>query len=133
MTDPIRRDASDRPPLILIVEDHADTRELLTVVLELGGYAVVSAAGGVEGLARARADRPHVILMDLMMPDLDGVTFRHEQLADPAIRDIPVIVASAKADAGAEATRLQAAACFIKPYDHRLLLPRLASILAALG
>jgi len=81
---------------VLVVEDNLDTRQALELVLELGGYSVQGAGDGREALAYARSlPRPCLILLDVNMPRMDGAAFRREQLADPRIREIPVVVLSA--------------------------------------
>jgi CheY-like chemotaxis protein len=80
---------------VLIVEDDVEIRETLSQVLELEGYAVAAASDGRKALASARQVHPDVILLDLMMPVMDGWQFRAEQKNDPSISDIPVVVVSA--------------------------------------
>ncbi len=81
---------------ILIVEDDEIVRRAIQMVLEWEGYAVDCAANGQEALDYLHAgNRPSLILLDVMMPVLDGEQFRREQLHDPCIASIPVIVVSA--------------------------------------
>jgi CheY-like chemotaxis protein len=82
---------------VLIVDDEADTRAMLSVSLTQHGYGAVSAENGMVGLAQARQHQPCLILLDLMMPDMDGAEFRRLQVADPAIASIPVVLVSAHA------------------------------------
>jgi CheY-like chemotaxis protein len=81
---------------VLIVEDDADIREALTQILEDEGYGVTSAANGLDamGLLRTRP-KPCVILLDLMMPVMNGWQFRSEQQRDSALAGIPVVIISA--------------------------------------
>ncbi len=80
---------------VLVVDDDRDICEAMQTVLELEGYAVVTAADGAEALAWLRAGvRPCMIVLDLMMPKMNGVQFREAQQQDPAIRAIPVVVLS---------------------------------------
>ena len=103
---------------ILLVDDNADMREAIALDLESIGFTVRVAANGDEGLLAAReAPRPCAILLDLMMPVMDGWTFRERQLADPELRDIPVIVFSARGDADRQGRALRAAAALEKPVD----------------
>ena len=89
-------------------------------VLSAEGYSVAEAADGLEGLERARERRPHVILLDLMMPRMDGWAFREAQQADEALADIPVVVVSAVMAERVHA--LGAAAHLHKPFDMDELL-----------
>jgi CheY-like chemotaxis protein len=107
---------------VLVVEDHADLREMLTVLLELEGYIVVTAANGAEALERLQAGRPAVILLDLMMPVMSGDEFRARQLADPRYSDVPVICMTAAHDGRARAAGMHAHAYFQKPLDFDQLL-----------
>ncbi len=80
---------------ILIVEDDYDIRDALASVLELEGHDVRTASNGIEGLAEARNQRPDIILLDLMMPVMNGWQFRAEQKRDADLADVPVVVVSA--------------------------------------
>ncbi len=80
---------------VLVIEDNPDVRDSLIEVLQIEGYVVRRAPEGAAGLVQARVFRPHVILLDLMMPVMDGWTFRAEQMRDDTIADIPVVVVSA--------------------------------------
>jgi len=81
---------------ILLIEDNADLREATRHLLEANGYIVVVASDGYEGLRHLRDGvKPSVILLDLRMPVMDGAAFRAEQVKDPWLRDIPVVVLSA--------------------------------------
>jgi len=105
------------PHRILVVDDDTEIRETLIEVLEDAGYTAVGAADGLEALAQLRApqDRWCVVLLDLMMPNMDGRTFRTEQLQDPALSPIPVVIVSAMADVAETAEELQVAAHVTKP------------------
>jgi two-component system, cell cycle response regulator DivK len=80
---------------ILIVDDNSDLRKLLALFLKSSGYDTVEAATALEALKQARANRPHLILMDLFMPDATGDEAMAWLKADPLTRDIPVIVTTA--------------------------------------
>jgi CheY-like chemotaxis protein len=108
---------------ILVVDDDEDTRNSMAMVLELQGYGVVTAANGQEALERLRdADLPCLILLDLMMPVLDGWQFRDQQRQDPALAPIPVVVVSAHGALDEKAAALDAAAYLRKPIELDQLL-----------
>ena len=107
---------------VLVVEDHADLREMLAVLLTSEGFDVQTARNGAEALARLDESRPSVILLDLMMPVMTGDEFRARQLADPRYRDVPVICMTAAHDGRARAQSLRADAYFQKPVDFDRLL-----------
>ena len=95
---------------VLVVEDDPDIRATLCEALDDHGYASVGAANGAEALdyLRNAPETPCLILLDLMMPVMDGQTFRNEQRADPRLAEIPVIVISAYRDVEKYATELAA-------------------------
>ena len=87
-------------PLIFVVEDDSTIREVLASLLEMEGYDVREAANGQEALTHLQECRiaPCMILLDLMMPVMDGVEFRRRQLQDPNFAQVPVVVITGKAD-----------------------------------
>jgi CheY-like chemotaxis protein len=108
---------------ILVVEDDMATREALAMILSAEGYEVVSAGDGREALASLRGpSRPDLILLDLMMPIMDGWQFRREQAQDPTLSVIPVVVLSADGNVQQKATSLRAAGYLQKPVDLENLL-----------
>ena len=109
---------------ILIIEDDAGQREALSYRLSRIGYQVRTAAAGREGLAMAREDRPHLVLLDLRLPDVEGFTVGEALADDPATCGVPVIVLSAM-ERPDIIRRTRAAGCqyFVrKPYDPNALL-----------
>ncbi len=80
---------------ILCIEDDPDMIEYIKLILGRAGYTVIGADGGVEGLDAMRRDKPDLILLDLMMPDMDGAEVLLRKKQDPTIRDIPVIALTA--------------------------------------
>lgn len=80
---------------ILIVEDHADMRELLTWQIELMGYLPIPAKHGKEGVEKAVAEQPHLILLDIMMPGMDGWEAARTLRANPETKNIPILAATA--------------------------------------
>jgi CheY-like chemotaxis protein len=105
------------PIRVLIVEDDDDIRETLIEVLEDNGFEPSSAANGAEALELLRSNEafPNVILLDMMMPVLDGWGFRSAQLADPRLSEIPVIVLTAHASIEETARTLGATGFLRKP------------------
>jgi CheY-like chemotaxis protein/MinD-like ATPase involved in chromosome partitioning or flagellar assembly len=84
------------PEKILIVDDDLDTLKLVGLILQRHGYGIVAANGGVSALAKAAAERPDLILLDLMMPDLDGYEVARRLRADSNLAHIPIIMFTAK-------------------------------------
>lgn len=110
-------------PDVLIVDDQPDVRETLADILELEGYRVATAANGKEALEQLRSQPlPHVILLDLRMPVMDGQTFRKAQQGAPALAVIPVVVISGEGDVGESAKALDAVGHLTKPFDIEQLL-----------
>ena len=110
-------------PHVLLVEDDADTREVLRLILEADGIEVTPAQDGLDALVRLeeihRNDpvTPCAIVLDYMMPRFSGAQFRARQLANPETSDVPVILVSAVADLEAHAEALRAFAVLQKPID----------------
>jgi len=110
--------------MILVVEDDADIRESLAALLRAEGYTVSTAENGraaYDLLRRART-LPEVILLDLMMPVMDGWHFRVTQVQDSALADIPVVVLSGAGNVAQEAAALGVAGYVAKPFDVDSLL-----------
>jgi two-component system, OmpR family, response regulator len=109
---------------VLIVDDEPDIRRIARLGLsKVGGMEVVEASNGAEGLVRAKADMPDVVLLDVMMPAVDGPTTLARLREDPATAGIPVVFLTAKAIA-AEVDRLKslgAAGVLTKPFDPMTL------------
>jgi CheY-like chemotaxis protein len=81
--------------MVLLVEDNPDVRDMMSLALELAGHRVIAAANGMEALDLLRTERPCVILLDLMMPVMDGWQFRDQLEQSRACRGVPLIVISA--------------------------------------
>lgn len=111
---------------ILVVDDDTNSRAFLARLLQSEGYVVAEAGDGEEALALAREWRPCVILLDLMMPIMDGFSFLEAQSRSPEIADIPVIVISAIADRAQVARRLGPIQSATKPIDFNVLLGQVA-------
>ena len=115
--------------LVLVVEDDADFREALVSALEHAGYEVIAAVNGAAALQLLQWQIvTSVVILDLMMPVMDGRTFREHQLADPALASIPVIVLSAEAKAAELATSPGVHAVLRKPVDLEALLGALDAL-----
>ncbi len=118
---------------ILLVDDEDDIREVATISMQaVGGWEVLSARSGTEALEKALAEQPDAILVDVMMPDLDGpTTFRRLQ-EDPRTRDIPVILLTAKAQAADRRSfeELGVTGVLNKPFDPMALPEQVAELLA---
>jgi CheY-like chemotaxis protein len=108
-------------PLVLVVEDDEATREAFALILRGAGFRVETAGNGREGLKQLHRERPCCVLLDLMMPVMDGWQFRAAQWADPALAAVPVVVCTA-AGACARTAELRAEAYLRKPVDPALLL-----------
>ena len=112
---------------ILIVDDHDDIRESLAELLSEEGYAVALASNGREALQYLQANRPPcLILLDLMMPVMNGFEFRAAQREDPKLAEIPIAVVSGREDAPQNAAEMQAVHCFPKPVNLDALLRAVA-------
>jgi CheY-like chemotaxis protein len=105
--------------MVLIVEDDPDVRSLQRLALECGGYDVTVATNGLEALQRlASDDPPCIILLDLMMPVMDGLTFLARRKTNPTLQEIPVVCVSAGGhDLMARARQLGAEECLAKSSD----------------
>lgn len=103
--------------LVLVVEDDPDIRLLLRTVLESEGYGVVEAATGSEAVSVAAETRPRLILMDISLPLLDGLSATRQIKADGTLRDTPVLAVSAYDSARRRAVRAGCAGLVAKPID----------------
>lgn len=103
---------------ILIVEDAVDIQVLLTNLLEMEGYDVKTADNGQEAidLLKSSTELPGLILLDLMMPVMDGYVFRREQEKDPRLSAIPVVVMTADGDYQSKSARIGAKGYLKKPF-----------------
>ena len=128
-----RRTSSTKAPRgkILLIEDYADTRELLTVLLQRRGYDVIEAEDGLEGLLKAGWIYPDLIIMDLSLPEMDGVEAARRIHAQAKLARIPIFVISAYLTEAVIAD-VRAAGCteaFAKPFEADILLEKIASTL----
>jgi CheY-like chemotaxis protein len=117
---------------ILIIDDEDDIREVAKLSLEaVAGWDVITASSGPEGIRLAAAEKPDAILLDVMMPEMDGpTTFKHLE-ADPATSHIPVLLLTAKVQ-GVDQRRfasLGVKAVLFKPFDPLTLSQEMATVL----
>ena len=119
------------PPLILIVDDNPANVEILQMRLAANNYEVITAADGEEGLAMARDAQPDLILLDIMMPKMDGIEVCQHIRADVSLPFIPIIMVTAKADSKDVVAGLEAGGdeYLTKPVDHAALVARVKSML----
>lgn len=114
---------------ILIVDDEEDIREVVELTLQaIGGWQVLTAASGMEGLAVAKEKQPDAILLDMMMPDLDGIGTLAILRATPETQYIPVILITAKeknVDRD-KLTELGVTAIIAKPFDPMTLVEQIS-------
>jgi CheY-like chemotaxis protein len=117
------------PNRILIVEDHLDTQQGMTQLLQLHGYHVLTADNGQQGLMKASAHLPDLIITDVMMPVMDGIEMVKQLRSSVAFRTTPIIVVSAYITKAAEAVRAGANDVLPKPLDTELLIHRIEGLI----
>ena len=120
---------------VLIVDDDPVVRRMLQLSFESEGFDVLTAGDGIEGLEALRSDPPDVVILDIMMPKLDGMKVMRELKSDDRLRSIPVILLSAKATSlDVELGMKAGAADYVtKPFDPIELVDRTRSVLANAG
>ena len=112
---------------VLAIEDHEENRRILRLLLASGGFEMIEAVTGEDGVAMAEKERPDLIIMDIQLPGLDGYEATRRIKANPALRHIPIIVVTSYALSGDE-LKAQAAGCdayVTKPYSPRQLLAKI--------
>ena len=119
------------PPLILIVEDNPESLDILRARLTAHNYEVITALDGEAGLTMAREKQPDLILLDIMMPKMDGIEVCRRIRADPSLPFMPIIMVTAKADSKDVVAGLEAGGdeYLTKPVDHAALVARVKSML----
>lgn len=119
------------PPLILIVDDNPENVEILQMRLLANDYDTITATDGQLGLAMAREKHPDLILLDIMMPKLDGLEVCRRLKGDPSLPFMPIILVTAKSDSKDVVTGLEAGGdeYLTKPVDHAALVARVKSML----
>ncbi len=116
---------------ILVVEDDADIRKMLSMRLEIDGYEVIEAEDGEQGLDKIKSDKPNLVILDLILPKMNGFEVCRMVRFDDENKNIPIIVLSALSDQNEreKATESGVDAYFIKPFDLGLLLSKIKSLL----
>jgi DNA-binding response OmpR family regulator len=119
------------PARILVADDNETNRDILATRLQANGYEVLHAGDGEEALAVTRAERPDLILLDIMMPKLDGIQVCKRLKGDAALPFTPIILVTAKADSGDMVEGLDAGAdeYVTKPVDQKVLVARVKALL----
>ena len=115
---------------VLIVEDEKDVREMLRLNLKMGGFDVLEAQNGAEGLAIAKAELPSVVILDLMMPEMSGMEVCRALRRNPATSRIPILMLTAKSTEGDKVAGLEVGAddYVTKPFSPRELLLRVRAV-----
>jgi two-component system, OmpR family, alkaline phosphatase synthesis response regulator PhoP len=117
---------------ILIIDDEPDIREATQVCLEMSkGWEVLTAGSGREGIVLATSKQPDVVLLDVMMPDVDGLATFVEMRSNPEAQHIPVILLTAKAQSADRHrfTQFQIAGIITKPYDPMTLADQIVEMI----
>lgn len=122
---------SEKKRKILFIEDEPDQIMMISLRLEKSGYEVVSSMSGEEGLQRALAEKPDLILVDVIMPGIDGLEVCRRLRMDPAVKNTPIISTTAAGMDDVEHQCLKAGAddCIRKPYDSADLLMKIHRLL----
>lgn len=108
---------------ILVIEDEADILEIMKMLLEHGPHEVITALDGEEGLMLARQERPDLIILDVMLPKMDGVMVNKELLADSRTCHIPVMVITTQSEKDNALSQAKNVRCYLqKPFDPMILL-----------
>lgn len=119
---------------VLLVEDNTTVRELLRVLLESDGYEIVEAKDGLEGLLKAEFAKPDLMILDLMMPDVDGERVIAQLRTDPELAHIPVLVVSGKYEALDRLGELIGQDnVFAKPFEPTRLMDRIGDLIGHPG
>jgi len=118
-------------PTILIVEDDPDIAELIARYLEKAGHRTLQTASGVDGLARARAARPDLVVLDLMLPGMSGLAVCESLRADPELASVPVIMVTARGEESDKVAGLELGAddYVTKPFSPKELVARVGALL----
>lgn len=118
-------------PLVLVADDDPDILLLITLTLERDGYEVVATRDGLSAFEAAVERVPHLVLLDLMMPGIDGYEVTRRLRGERATKDVPIVIVTAAAEESQAARALEAGAdaYMKKPFSPRELLAKTASLI----
>lgn len=124
---------TDAQKKILVADDEEDIKMVLQMYLENNGYEVVTAFDGLDAVSKIRDERPDLVLMDIMMPVIDGVEVTRQIKADETTKDIPVIMLTAAAQSSMVEKAMEAGACeyIAKPFEPEHVQQAIEKILGA--
>jgi CheY-like chemotaxis protein len=110
-------------PHVMVVEDHDDTREMLGIFLEYHGCQVIQARNGEQAINVAERDTPHLILLDMKLPGMDGLAVARVMRARPSLRNVPIVATTANAALHFRSEVLRAGCNYVvvKPFDFKRL------------
>jgi len=116
---------------ILIVDDEEQFLMMMTIRLEANGYEVITASDGREGLMKAKSESPNLILLDVMMPEMDGLEVCNLLKNDKQYSGIPIIICTGMAEKvdSESCNNVGADAYISKPFDHNILLSKIEELL----
>ena len=116
---------------VLIVEDHPDLLDILTLQMEEMGFAVTSATNGIEAVEKAIEEKPHLILMDIMLPGIDGLEATRRIRSNPEAKEIPILAATAITDKSQLRECIEAGCndVIVKPFTAKDLQEKIQAVL----
>jgi DNA-binding response OmpR family regulator len=119
------------PKKLLLIEDDPTSRKYMELILNKEGYQVITAANGLEGLRKARLEAPDLLILDVMLPGLDGFEICYRLRDDPTTANLPILILSAKSQESDKNAALQVGAnAFLpKPVDRLVLFDKVTELL----
>ncbi len=116
---------------VLIVEDHLDLLDILTLQMEEMGFAVTSATNGIKAVEKAIEEKPHLILMDIMLPGIDGLEATRRIRSNPEAKEIPILAATAITDKSQLRECIEAGCndVIVKPFTAKDLKEKIQTVL----
>ena len=118
---------------ILLIEDEQDLLKTIRMILEMAGYQVITAEDGIDGLNKARSLKPDLIILDLMLPRLDGYSLSHILKFDVKYKSMPIVILTARAQEKDEKMAKEAGAdvFIVKPFELDLLLETIKNLIGS--